>query len=91
MIVARMFRIGHRGTELSYRWKASDSLGTNRRADCPKASYSQLGEEEKIRRTSWGIYPRQPLPQYLCSFFFEVMKTLFRLNNIYESLSFPSV
>lgn len=67
MIVARMFRIGHRGTELSCHWKASDRWG--RRADCSKASSAQLGEEEEMRRKTWGIHHRQPLPQYLCSFF----------------------
>lgn len=30
-------------------------------------------------------------PNICAHFFFEVMKTLFRLNDIYESLSFPSV
>ena len=67
------------GTELSYCWKASDrwgSLGTNSRADCPKAP---------LLPTQWG---REDEKDELLTFF-KVLKTLFRLNDIYESLFFP--
>lgn len=44
-----------------------------------------------MRRSSWGFTTDNLFPNICAHFFFKVMKTWFRLSDIYKSLSFPSV